>query len=185
MHKILEKVLVKKYPIIFKDYGGNIRKTCMGWGITCGKGWFLLIDELCSKLSDAAVALQVKEKLGGLRFYVNGTDEDHKIENDYEGKSFEICEDCGEPAKLENKDGWLKTICSTCEDRQKLSAKIRSGKYAYSIDQPHHIVIFDPIEEKTIFSDSINEFMEIVGPELQLLEDKMNIHEKPLWNQID
>jgi len=72
----LEKVLVEKYPIIFKEYGGDIRKTCMGWGLSCGDGWFNLVYKLCNDIMQVIgtrnidiTALQVKEKFGGLRFY--------------------------------------------------------------------------------------------------------------------
>ena len=186
MHKILEKTLVKKYPDIFKDYGGDIMKTCMGWGLACGKGWFLLLDELCGKIKDMHVtARQVKEKFGTLRFYIEGTEEAHNIVSEYEDKSGTVCEDCGGPGETENKGGWLKTICSGCREKRDLSSKIRSGDYAYVIDEPGHIAIFEPTEGKTIFSGTVHEFMEIIGPDLRLLKDPWNICEKPLWEQIE
>lgn len=191
MHKILEKTLVKKYPDIFKEYGGDITKTCMGWGLTCGKGWFLLLDELCSKIKDIHVtAKQVKEKFGTLRFYIEGTEKAHNIVSDYEDKSGTVCEDCGGPGETENKGGWLKTICPDCRKTRELSAKIRSGEYAYCFDEPGHIIIYDPFDledpNSKIFSGTIREFMEIVGPDLRLLEDPMSISgRKPLWEQIE
>lgn len=76
MDKKLELKLVEKYPIIFQEYGGDIRKTCMGWGFSCGDGWYELIDKLCKDINNIignkpikVIALQVKEKFGGLRFY--------------------------------------------------------------------------------------------------------------------
>lgn len=76
MEKELEETLVGKYPIIFKNYGGDIRETCMGWGMTCGDGWFTLLDDMCGDINDLiekkdieVIAEQVKEKFGGLRFY--------------------------------------------------------------------------------------------------------------------
>jgi len=76
MDKRLEKKLVEKYPNIFRDYGGDIQRTCMGWGMSCGDGWFQLIDKLCEDIINIigdetieVIALQVKEKFGGLRFY--------------------------------------------------------------------------------------------------------------------
>ena len=49
----------------------------MCWGFSCGDGWYLLIDRLCSSLQwdtdtnkyPQVVATQVKEKYGTLRFY--------------------------------------------------------------------------------------------------------------------
>lgn len=76
MNKHLEHQLVDKYPIIFQEYGGDIRKTCMGWGLSCGDGWFNLIDKLCEDINKVigsrpikVIATQIKEKFGGLRFY--------------------------------------------------------------------------------------------------------------------
>ncbi len=76
MKEELELQLVKKYPVIFRDYGGDMRETCMAWGITVGPGWYDIIDNLCQTIEEAVgdkkfevVADQVKEKFGGLRFY--------------------------------------------------------------------------------------------------------------------
>jgi hypothetical protein len=76
MDEKLQLKLIEKYPIIFKECGGDSRKTCMAFGIECGSGWFTLIDKMCEdiiKLIDGKdieiVAEQVKEKFGGLRFY--------------------------------------------------------------------------------------------------------------------
>jgi hypothetical protein len=72
----LEKTLVKKYPVIFQDYRGDMRQTCMAWGMECGDGWFELIDNMCANITKVignksykVIANQVKEKFGGLRFY--------------------------------------------------------------------------------------------------------------------
>lgn len=184
MHKLLEKALVKKYPKIFKDYGGDITKTCMGWGMSCGNGWFLLIDKLCSKLSDQAVAMQVKEKFGGLRFYLSGTEKDHEVEYEHESKSFKICESCGEPAELNVESGWRRTICDDCDKKRNLASKIREGHYSYCFPDPGKIAVLDHIEEKTIFEGTFSEFMELMSPQLNLLEDPMSTSEKPLWERI-
>lgn len=189
MHKILETILVKKYPEIMKDHGGDITKTCMGWGLSCGKGWFLLLDELCSKLKGLNVtARQVKEKFGTLRFYADGDEGSHDIISEYEEKSGQTCEECGEPAKVENDRGWLKTICERCNKQRKLAVKIRSGDYAYCLDEPGHVIIYDPLDledpNSHIFSGTFSEFMELISPDLRLMKDSMTISEKPLWEQI-
>ncbi len=188
MHKILEKALVKKYPKIFRDYGGDITKTCMGWGLSCGKGWFLLIDELCSKLSDSALALQVKEKFGGLRFYLQGTEKDHEIEHEYEAKSFEICETCGEPGELDTEGGWRRTICESCKKKREIAVKIRDDGYAYCFPEANIITVYDPIEDpegnNPIYSGTFSSFMEMMGIFLNLIEDPMSTKEKPLWERI-
>lgn len=71
-----------------------------------------MIDELCSKLSRECSCTQNKEKLGTMRFYAFGTDEDYSIIDLYEQKSAKICEVCGGLGKLCMKRHWLKTLCN-------------------------------------------------------------------------
>jgi len=60
-------------------------------------------------------AVQVKEKFGGLRFYVhNAGDEIHGMISMAEQMSFKICEKCGKPGSLHKRGGWLKTLCTKC-----------------------------------------------------------------------
>jgi len=90
----------------------------------------LWINELCEFISPViykkvpcsckgyeeyhATASQVKEKFGSLRFYTNGfTDEMDKLVDEAECKSEETCEYCGKPGKRRN-DGWVRTLCDTC-----------------------------------------------------------------------
>lgn len=123
MKKELEKKLVEKYPNLYKDYGGDMRKTCMHWGFEHGDGWYDLIDELSAKLeSYGVVAGQVKEKFGGLRFYLDypqhlsreTVEKIREIKDEYEEKSYTICEHCGKPGTLCQK-GWHRTLCQECE----------------------------------------------------------------------
>ena len=125
------------------------------------------------------------EKLGGLRFYLSGTEEDHQVEHEYEGKSFEICETCGEPAELKERDGWLRTICDSCEKKRQIFLKLRDdNKYAYCFPEPGNISITDPETEEIIFSGTFGEFMDIIGDYFGLLEDPMSTVYKPLWERI-
>lgn len=82
---------------------------------SCDDGWLDLIQELIEKLIDAGwnkEVTQVKEKFGGLRFYINeGTDEIFDIIEEYCQKSYKICEICGEEGKNINNNGWYKTVC--------------------------------------------------------------------------
>jgi hypothetical protein len=57
---------------------------------------------------------QIKEKFGGLRFYIGGGDEAifERI-NEAERESYHTCETCGRPGQLRG-DGWMVTICNTC-----------------------------------------------------------------------
>lgn len=57
------------------------------------------------------VAVQVKEKFGGLRFYVNGaTDEIYNYISFAESMSYHTCEECGAPGERYT-DGWHTTLC--------------------------------------------------------------------------
>ena len=48
MNKELDEALCAKYPKIFRDRHGDMRKTCMCWGIEVGEGWRNIIDNMCS-----------------------------------------------------------------------------------------------------------------------------------------
>lgn len=89
-----------------------------------GKGWHQLISDLIkdiqnelSKTPELTLEVyQVKEKFGGLRFYV-GVQEDYNLPIEiwniisfYEDQSNSICEVCGELGKP-TKKGWIKTLC--------------------------------------------------------------------------
>ncbi len=123
MNEELQAKLVKKYPTVFKEWGGDPRKTCMAWGISTGDGWYNIIDELCAKLEPLGiVATQVKEKFGGLRFYTGAIAEDkweevHGWINKAEAKSYETCEECGKPGKRRT-GGWVRTLCDECEKKK-------------------------------------------------------------------
>ena len=61
-------------------------------------------------------ASQVKEKFGGLRFYMtHGTDEIFKLVNEAEALSYKTCEECGKPGEGRS-DGWVHTLCDTCHE---------------------------------------------------------------------
>jgi hypothetical protein len=88
-------------------------------------GWFPLIYDCCLKLEainrqypalNRIKAIQVKEKLGTLRFYSDyATREVDEVIAAAERESAKTCYYCGDPGSLENRGGWLLTICSRCE----------------------------------------------------------------------
>lgn len=60
---------------------------------------------------EQVVAIQVKEKFGGLRFYYNGGDDYIRgVVDMAEEMSYRICEECGSPGKS-TKSGWIQTLC--------------------------------------------------------------------------
>lgn len=63
-------------------------------------------------------AMQVKEKFGGLRFYMNYyVEEIEELINEAEEKSYKTCERCGAPGKS-REGGWIITLCDKCEEER-------------------------------------------------------------------
>jgi len=91
------------------------------YGIDVEDGWFKIIFELVAaiKANDQkkgdwiTKVTQIKEKFGGLRFYVTGTsDKNWALIRNAEQKSFGICEESGSEIEVGTwKDGWVKTMC--------------------------------------------------------------------------
>ena len=142
----LQVELLRRYPKFFRQPGKRLidldvmseldnrllddRAPFDERGIECGDGWFDLVDRLsrsCENEIDTLMAqgvphegwpriAQIKEKFGGLRFYVRGPlPEDLRaqilqVEN---MESLRTCERCGAPGKL-REDPWLRTYCDNC-----------------------------------------------------------------------
>lgn len=119
----LQQKLFDKYPKIFRQKDLSMRETCMCWGIETGDGWYDLIDHLCLMIQfwvdnnglEQVEATQVKEKFGGLRFYINHHNDFvnglitltmHLSEN--------TCEVCGSTKNITQTKGWIRTVCQSC-----------------------------------------------------------------------
>jgi hypothetical protein len=122
MRKELEQRLVERYPTWFNT-GGDIRHTLMPRGFTHDDGWFDLLWRLCADLEPLVAefeqetgsqfeVLQVKEKFGGLRFYVNCRRNEaiRQRIGIAADESFRTCEICGQPGTLREKRS-IKTLC--------------------------------------------------------------------------
>lgn len=122
MREDLDLKLCQDFPLLYADRNGDKANTCMYWGIAVGAGWEPLIRRLSEKLEAAIQAMpeeereqyraaQVKQKFGGLRFYMTtATDEMNEWISDAEDESTRTCEVCGELGKITGK-GWLKALC--------------------------------------------------------------------------
>lgn len=127
MKQELQDKLVEKYPKIFAEVGSTPQQSCMAWGLCVGDGWYWIIDKLCRSLQydtdknnhPQVVSAQVKEKFGGLRFYINcGSDQQHEIIAFVESLTFDICEYCGTTEDVsQSKTGWIKTLCDECRGK--------------------------------------------------------------------
>lgn len=134
----LDEQLVKKYPKIFRDRYEDMTKTAMCWGFECGDGWYQILDSLCGQIQHhidwqnkteekvkQVVAVQVKEKFGGLRFYYEGGDEQiYGMVRMAESWADNTCEVCGHPGKSRG-GGWIKTLCDEHEAERQARYKER------------------------------------------------------------
>src|ERR1700682_3654848 len=114
----LERKIVARWPDWF-DIQGDMRRTLMPLGFQCCDGWFELVLRLCERLEplvskltailplgERFEVLQVKQKLGGLRFYVSHRSDaiDAEIDN-ARLESLHTCERCGRRGTIRNEDG--------------------------------------------------------------------------------
>lgn len=109
--------LSSKYPLCFQN--GTYR--CF----ECGEGWYKLIDELCRDIESEIAkqkdpgfyVVQIKEKLGSLRFYMNRiTDEMRERIAIAEKESRNTCEFCGSQSNVtETQSGWIRHLCDKCQ----------------------------------------------------------------------
>lgn len=135
MKQELDEQLCKKYPLIFKNRHGDMKETLMCWGFDVGDGWYQILDSLCGQIQHyidwnnenfekgykqykqvpQVVAVQIKEKFGGLRFYYDGGD-DHisGMVRMAESWAYHTCEECGAVGKMRN-GGWIRTLCDEHE----------------------------------------------------------------------
>jgi hypothetical protein len=95
----------------------------------CSSGWHPLIQELIQDLIELGwnkEACQIKEKFGGLRFYINeGSNEIYDRITEAEGKSYSICEHCGSPGEIRKDLRWIRTLCDTHYHEKKEEIKNR------------------------------------------------------------
>lgn len=93
-------------------------------------GWNLIIKELIEDLIELGWdknIVQIKEKFGGLRFYIqNGSNEMYKRIVEAENQSYETCETCGEKGEIRRDIGWWMTLCETHYNEKKLKYEQRN-----------------------------------------------------------
>jgi len=116
--------LYTDFDHLFRDRHKSKQESSMCWGFQCGDGWFPLVYEIAQMITDYVklypeadcATFQVKEKFGGLRFYINGGDETLRraIMNMCQ-KSLAICELCSAPAtSRQSHTGAVRTLCDAC-----------------------------------------------------------------------
>ena len=119
------KYLIETYPVLYQGHKWPITQNLMPFGFEHGDGWFTIIDKLSADITaldkrdgSETIAMQVKEKYGGLRFYVSGaTDAVYEVIDTAEVDSLETCEVCGEPGHQRG-TGWIYTLCDKCWEKK-------------------------------------------------------------------
>lgn len=119
MRNELDNRLCVAFPQIFSDRYSDPQTTAMCWGFECGDGWYDIIYNLCVDITSycnstgypVPKAVQVKEKYGTLRFYVDqGDDHIYDLISYYSQRSRTTCETCGSIGKMRG-NGWLYVSC--------------------------------------------------------------------------
>ena len=98
-----------------------------GW---VGEGWNELIKNLIEELLQLGWDKRInsiKEKFGGLRFYIeNYPVGGHEVVSKYERLSYHTCEKCGEEGIL-RKGSWIQTLCDEhSEGKEPMGEKIKN-----------------------------------------------------------
>jgi hypothetical protein len=148
--KQFHTALKKEFPILWRAPENNTQELDDYAKPTCDIGWQKVIWETSQKLSELIeqikeifpreqlpIAVQVKEKFGLLRFYVDGnfanfpedfTKKFHSIVTDAENESAITCEICAQEGFIKNiitnhknKFTLVKTLCKNCflDEREK------------------------------------------------------------------
>ena len=122
MQKKLTIQLYKKYPELFGQVFYTIERSGMGFGFQCGDGWYGILTIVCNLLSNHSLQsgldikfVQVKEKYGGLRIYIQNSDKYTDGVCEFaEEMSYHICELCGNKGKVFG-ERWIMTRCENCK----------------------------------------------------------------------
>jgi hypothetical protein len=86
-----------------------------------GDGWLDIVDRLDRAITELVPdyqITQVKEKFGGLRYYIGSVpadrfDEVHRLISEAEAESLQTCEKCGSREGVTTSSGgyWIRTLC--------------------------------------------------------------------------
>jgi Archaeal TRASH domain len=123
-----EKEIVRNTPNLFYNKSRDLSDLPINlFGIDCEDGWASLIreslekiDKIASKSGYPTRVVQIKEKYGELRIYLDTeTDEMSEICLQATLSSRKVCEMCGNPGVLKEKNRWYYTSCEDCDLKPK------------------------------------------------------------------
>ena len=130
--KYRDKIL-DDHPLLYRGRNKPITECLMSWGFCCADGWLPLIERLSDRIEaeivrlrdedgvaekDLPEVMQVKEKFGGLRFFVRPqNDTIYAAIMAAREEADRTCEYCGAPGKLYEK-GAMATCCNACAQQR-------------------------------------------------------------------
>lgn len=124
--------LREKHPDVWRVFPACGFSLPDGWqglvrGLSCLIQHWIKYDHE-GELSEFRVE-QVKEKFGGLRFYVSGANDSiHGAISLAEILSVEICERCGEEGE-QRSGGWIVTLCDSCHETRQEELRKRQKEW--------------------------------------------------------
>jgi len=127
----------EKYPDLLDE-----RMISFGFG----RGWTGIIHAACDKLQhiSGVKIVQVKEKFGGLRIYVDGGDVlTAQILHEAEHHASKTCENCGSTINVTSEGSWIKTYCEVCHLKNRISSLEESEKFLLSTTENLNCLICD------------------------------------------
>ncbi|MBK1669202.1 hypothetical protein CKO28_14285 [Rhodovibrio sodomensis] len=100
-------------------------------GLSCYPGWERLLRQFLDEAKaagelDGLKVLQIKEKLGELRIYHNGSRYLQHVSRKLADLSTEVCEACGGEGEFRTDGGLYRTLCQSCEDERLREARNRT-----------------------------------------------------------
>jgi addiction module HigA family antidote len=118
-------------------------------GFAIGKGWHAIVERLSAELAALAERLspeeralvrvvQVKEKFGRLRVYLDDveTDEMRAAIDASQDESERTCEECGRPGRARTLRGWVSTRCEACWNAElERRASARADEFREAADE--------------------------------------------------
>ena len=123
MTQELSNILINRYAKVLVQEADNSIPTM----ISCGDGWFAIIDALLSAVSSRAKEKKlenlkisvIREKFGSLNVYINSTDEFIRgCVSTAIRMSKLTCEKCGTTENVGHTKEWKKTLCETCYKKE-------------------------------------------------------------------
>lgn len=152
MNPKLTNKLFQEFPNLYADRILPTSESLMSYGFCADDGWFKIIYNLSKKLENFIIkyqlkypdkpaprAFQIKEKLGGLRFYMNDrmllSKRMRNAISKAESESYRTCERCGIKFTTKTKAirGWIFTLCLFHRTTLKIRRFFRDIKYKLSI----------------------------------------------------